>query len=460
MATSAAPPGRCDPRRTLELRGGDRGAGPVIYWMSRDQRSRDNWALLHAQDLALAARRPLVVAFALAPAFLGATWRQYAFMLEGLKEVESDLAALGIGFRLLTGEPPAAVAAFARREGAQTIVSDFDPLRVKRGWVENLCRRVSCPVVEVDAHNIVPCRIASPKLEFGAYTLRPKLRRLLGEFLTPFARVTAHPWNPPAAPATDWDRVAAGLKADRGVGPVEGLKPGPAGGEAALRRFVADRLAFYDEERNDPVADGQSNLSPWLHFGHLAPQRAALDVRAVDNVPAASRDAFLEELIVRRELSDNFCFYNPSYDAVAGFHAWARATLDAHRADPRERLYGAAELDAARTHDPLWNAAQTEMTRRGKMHGYMRMYWGKKLLEWTPSPEEALRLANLLNDRYALDGRDPNGYTGTAWCIGGVHDRAWGERPVFGKIRYMNDKGCKRKFDVAAYVRKSGSPTS
>ena len=204
--------------------------------------------------------------------------------------------------------------------------------------------------------------------------------------------------------------------------------------------------------RNDPTREGQSDLSPYLHFGQIAAQRVALEV---EGAPAGTKakEAFLEELIVRRELSDNFCYYHPQYDSVACFPQWARKTLDEHHDDPREYLYTPAQFEQAQTHDDLWNAAQREMVQTGKMHGYLRMYWAKKILEWTSSPEEALKIAIYLNDRYELDGRDPNGYTGIAWSLGGVHDRAWAERKVFGKIRYMSYKGCKAKFDVAAYFK-------
>jgi deoxyribodipyrimidine photo-lyase len=236
---------------------------------------------------------------------------------------------------------------------------------------------------------------------------------------------------------------------------------GPAPGEdaalAGLRAFVSGRLAGYDTNRNDPNKDAASGLSPYLHFGQLSAQLVALTVRAAllsDPALGASADAFLEQLIVRRELADNFCLHHPDYDTVDAFPAWARATLDKHRLDPRPVLYSLDELERARTDDPLWNAAQAEMVLTGRMHGYMRMYWGKKLLEWTEGPEQAMAWAVRLNDRWQLDGRDPNGYAGIAWAIGGVHDRPWPERPVFGTVRYMNSAGARRKFDVDAYVRR------
>ncbi len=296
--------------------------------------------------------------------------------------------------------------------------------------------------------------MASPKQEWAAYSFRPKILRSLEEFLTPFPPLSPHPYPAPeAAPPVETEALLKALPLDRTVPPVTWLPPGEAAAREHLRRFVAEKLPAYDRDRNDPTREGQSDLSPYLHFGQLAPQRAAWEVRE-SQAPPAAKKAFLEELIVRRELSDNFCFYNSRYDSVAGFPDWARRTLDDHREDAREYIYTLAEFEAARTHDPLWNGAQLEMVHRGKMHGYLRMYWAKKILEWTASPEEALETAIFLNDRYELDGRDPNGYVGIAWSLGGVHDRAWGERPVFGKIRYMSYKGSAGKFDVQTYINR------
>jgi deoxyribodipyrimidine photo-lyase len=249
----------------------------------------------------------------------------------------------------------------------------------------------------------------------------------------------------------DWEGVLTKLKIDRDVPEVDWIRAGEGAARRALSAFVKRKLPLYDEMRNDPSKDGQSHLSPYVHFGQLAAQRIALEVRKAA-APSSSKDSFLEELVVRRELSDNFCYYNPHYDTFQGFPDWAKTTLDLHRKDRREYLYSLEEFEHAKTHDDAWNAAQKEMVLRGKMHGYMRMYWGKKILEWTESPEDALKIAIYLNDTYELDGRDPNGYVGIAWSIGGVHDRAWKERAVFGKIRYMNYKGLKSKFDIGKYI--------
>jgi deoxyribodipyrimidine photo-lyase len=310
------------------------------------------------------------------------------------------------------------------------------------------------PAVEVDAHNIVPAWHASPKQEYGAYTLRPKIRKLLPVFLTSIPALLRHPyaWAHDSGPS-DWVTVRQTLRVDRAVGEAPGLTPGSTAGLCVLRRFLGHKLGGYPDASRNPAADGLSNLSPYLHFGQVSAQRVALEVNAAGAAPSA-RDAFLEELIVRRELSDNFCLYNPHYDTPHGFPAWARRTLSDHARDARPYVYTRERLEAGETHDDLWNAAQQEMVQSGKMHSYLRMYWAKKILEWTRSPEEALQTVIDLNDRYELDGRDPNGYAGAAWSVGGVHDRAWGERPVFGKIRYMSYNGCKSKFNVPSYVRR------
>jgi deoxyribodipyrimidine photo-lyase len=426
--------------------------GAVVYWMSRDQRVADNWALLHAQSLALERQTPLAVVFTLADSFLGATLRQFGFMLRGLASVAERLQELGIPFILLRGNPPDEICRFIQGHTVGVLVTDFDPLHIKRSWHDQVARSVSVPCIEVDAHNIVPCRVASSRQEFGAYTLRPKIHRLLAAFLHSFPPVTIHPFPWPA-PVKEFDLEAtlSGITIDRSVAEIDWLTPGEQGGKARLDHFVENGLAAYESERNDPCRQGQSGLSPWLHFGQLSAQWVALEVVSQLSTSPSS-EAFLEELIVRRELADNFCLYNSSYDRVEGFPDWAQRTIAEHRHDPREYLYTPEQLETGQTHDSLWNAAQLTMVTGGTMHGYLRMYWAKKILEWSPSPEDAMASAIMLNDRYQLDGRDPNGYAGIAWSMGGVHDRAWGERPVFGKIRYMNYKGCLRKFDVAEYI--------
>ena len=440
--------------RVRILKEGKKKDGPVVYWMSRDQRVNDNWALLFSQEMALRHESPLAVVFCLVPRFLGATKRQYGFMLQGLKEVERDLAQMSIPFYLLTGSPQEEIPKFVTKYGVGALVTDFDPLRIKKGWKEGVANKIEAPLYEVDAHNIVPCWIASPKQEYGAHTFRPKIKRALPEFLQDFPAPQKHPISQQEKIAeTDWNSIMKTTQVDHSVLEVDWIKPGEKAAQQALREFVENKLALYDELRNDPSKDGQSNLSPYLHFGHISAQRVALEVRK-SGINMRAQEAFLEELIVRRELSDNFCFYNSNYDSFDGFPDWAKRTLNEHRSDRRDYIYSLEQFEKAQTHDDLWNAAQKEMVHTGKMHGYMRMYWAKKILEWTESPEKALEIDIYLNDRYELDGRDPNGYVGIAWSIGGVHDRAWMDRKILGKIRYMSYNGCKSKFSVEDYIEK------
>lgn len=440
-----------DERRIRLLKDGPAHGGPILYWMSRDQRALDNWALLFAQELALERKKPLGVLFCLVPHFLNATMRQYDFMLQGLQEVERSLTKANIPFFLMTGTPEKEIPRFVEEHDVGALVADFDPLRVKRAWKHAIADRLRIAFYEVDAHNIVPCWFASPKQEIGARTLRPKIGRLLPEFLEPFPGLRKHlfPWKKKSL-SVDWGAATRSVRAEASP-PVRWIKPGEGQAAKRLRLFIESRLAAYDEGRNDPTKDCVSHLSPYLHFGQVSSQRVALEVSKAP-APVTSKDAFLEQLIVRRELADNFCYYNNEYDSIKGFPSWAEKSLREHVKESRAYLYTREELEHAQTHDELWNAAQLEMVRRGVMHGYMRMYWGKKILEWSTDAEEALETAIYLNDRYELDGRDPNGYTGIAWSIGGVHDRPWPVRPVFGNIRYMSYNGCKSKFDVRAYI--------
>lgn len=427
----------------------------MLYWMDRERRVRDNWALLFAEEQAHAQGVPLVVVYALPETFLEATWRSYAVLVQGLKEAEQDLKARGIPFVFRLGEPEEVIQQVSEEISAGLVVTDFSPLRVARAWRQTLGKRLSCALVEVDARNVVPCWVASPKLEFAARTIRPKLKKLLPEFLLPLPHTTSKAFvRLSRIPASDaWSDVQKRVRVDFTVEPVDWFVPGEAAAHTALHDFLKHRLTGYAEARNDPNTDGQSGLSPYLHYGQLSAQRVALEVQKTA-APAIDKDTFLEELIIRRELSDNFCLYQPKYDSVEGFPEWAKKTLTAHEADVREYTYSYHAFEQAKTHDELWNAAQQELLKTGKMHGYLRMYWAKKILEWTKSPEDAMKSAIKLNDRYELDGRDSNGYAGIAWSIGGVHDRPWFNRPIFGSIRYMSASGAKGKFDTAAYIKK------
>ncbi len=425
-------------------------SGGVVYWMSRDQRVTDNWALLFAQELAEKNHTTVSVVFCLRKKFNFATERLVDFMLGGLQEVEKSLLEKNISFTFLLSDPVEAVPRYINEHSSGALVTDFNPLRYSSNWKQQITKKITIPFYKVDAHNIVPVWESSPKQEFGAYTLRPKLLRKLPEFLEAYPRLKPQSEKLPQSPI-NWQKIRDQITMDTTVKKITWLNPGEKAAQKQLEEFLETHLSRYATKRNDMTESAQSELSPYLHFGQISAQRVALEVQDA-LVNAATKEAFLEELIVRKELSDNFCFYNPHYDNPDGFPAWAQQTLKAHAADEREYLYDLNQLEQAKTHDPLWNAAQKEMLAKGKMHGYLRMYWAKKIFEWSPTIAIAQKHAIYLNDKYFLDGRDPNGYAGIAWSMGGLHDRAWFERPVFGKIRYMNYNGAKRKFAIEKYI--------
>lgn len=430
----------------------------VVYWMSRDQRIMDNWALIEAKRMALSLDVPLVVVFCLVPKFLEATSRQFGFMLRGLREVEAAAREMYIPFHLVLGEPTQQVPKFAKQSEACAVVTDMSPLRVPMAWATKAAtglEKLSIPLIQVDAHNVVPVWEASNKLEYAARTIRNKIESKYSKFLCQFPDVPPNPTSTPLPKPVDWEKAEASLEIDTSVKEVETYKPGAAAARDTLNRFLA-KLPAYAAGRNDPNQRMLSDLSPYYHFGQISAQRCALEVSKHKAKGREGAAAFLEESIVRRELADNFCYYQPNYDNMKCAYAWARESLEKHASDTRSHIYTVEQFEKCRTHDPLWNAAQKQMMVEGKMHGFLRMYWAKKILEWTSSPSEAMRIAILLNDKYSLDGRDPNGYVGVAWSILGIHDQGWTEREVFGKIRFMNYKGCLRKFDVKRFCAKYG----
>lgn len=427
--------------------------GVVVYWMNRDQRVKDNYALFYAQELAKETNSELVVLFHISDRMDKVNKRQLEFMFLGLEEIEKDLRVLNIHFYIIIGYGGKVIPSFVKRIRAGVLVTDFSPLRLDRKILDETCKQLHCACYEVDAHNIIPVWVASHKQEYAARTLRPKVQKLLSQYLLEPSQLEIQ--SIPTLekrPPINWTALRGKLRIQTGIKHLEKYSPGEKAALNALKLFIGTRLEEYNNKKNDPNINGQSNLSPYLHFGHLSSQRLAFEVQksALDE---QQKEAFLEQLIIRRELSENFCFYNDKYDDYEGFPAWAKKSLNAHRNDEREYIYSLENLDSAETHDALWNAAQQEMKYKGKMHGYMRMYWAKKILEWSFSPEIALENAIKLNNSYEIDGNDPNGYTGIAWSIGGVHDRPWFERPIFGQVRYMNYNGCKSKFDVRKYIR-------
>jgi len=428
-------------------------SGPVVYWMQRDQRAQDNWALLYAQEKAQERGVQFAVVFNLVQNFGNASFRHYDFMLRGLEKTAAALQERNIPFVLLKGQPEVTIPDFLEKCSASELVSDFNPLRLVQAWKKNVAQLISVKMTEIDAHNIVPCWKASDKQEYAAYTFRPKIHKQLKDFLTDFPSLETQTQTGKIVAANiDWGVLLKNVQADRSVAPVDWLTPGTQAAKIRAQAFISQQLEDYDKKRNNPNQQGVSHLSPYLHFGQVSAQWLAYQVNNATDTNKESREAYLEELIVRRELTDNFCFYTADYDKVAGAHAWAQKTIAQHAADQREYTYQRKELEAAGTHDELWNAMQLQMVATGKMHGWCRMYWAKKILEWSDNAQMAIDRALYLNDKYELDGNDPNGVVGVMWSICGVHDRAWTERPIFGKIRYMNFNGAKRKFDVQAYI--------
>jgi deoxyribodipyrimidine photo-lyase len=453
--------------------------GSVVYWMQRDMRTNDNWALILASWLAKKRKVPLRVLYALSPPptspattnppalkDLPMSRRHADFLLGGLAKVHEELKAHYIPLHIVQCEEGhdkvgKAVCETLSFCSATTVVTDFSPIRHYRQWIElqalPLLEKSGIPLYQVDAHNIVPVWTASPKREVGARTLRSKINKVLGDYLTDFPDVDLSRVNKKQTdlvlPGFDLKEYEQFLHIDESVPSVSWAVPGTAAGMEQYHYFIKNSLAKYDTLRNDPThANITSNLSPWINHGHISFQKIARLTKKLNRY-ANGTASFMEEGIIRRELSDNYVYYTPNdYDAISAAAGWAQETLAAHSNDKREYVYSLEDLEQGRTHDDLWNAAQLQVVKEGQMHGFMRMYWAKKILEWTEGPEQALHFAQYFNDKYALDGKDPNGFVGVGWSIMGIHDQGWKEREIFGKIRYMNYAGCKRKFKVDSFV--------
>jgi deoxyribodipyrimidine photo-lyase len=440
------------PERTRLLNDKEIEAGEyVLYWMQSSQRAEHNHALEYAVRQANDLGQRLLVVFGLTGDYPEANLRHYAFMLEGLVDVQGALKERGIKMAVRRGSPDE-VAREAAKD-ASLVVTDRGYLRHQKRWRENVADGARCRVVQVESDVVVPVELASEKKEHAARTLRPKIKEHLEDFLvglapTPVGKSSTN-MKADGLDLSDLGKVLDGMNLDRSVGPVSHLhRGGISEAKKVLREFLENRFSSYAENRNRPETDAVSHMSKYLHFGHVSPVYVALEVRK-----SGGEDAYLEELIVRRELSMNFVHYEKDYDRFSCLPEWARKTLEDHKDDPREHVYPAKQLEAAETHDEYWNAAMREMVHTGYMHNHMRMYWGKKILEWSNTPGHAFRTALYLNNKYFLDGRDPNSYANVAWVFG-LHDQGWKERPVFGKVRYMSAGGLERKSKPEGYVEK------
>jgi len=442
-----------DPKRIKNLNDKTFQAnGYVVYWMQASQRSKYNHALEYSIQLSNRYQKPLLVFFGIAEGFPEANLRHYVFMLQGLKELKRSLEKRHIQCIIRKTSPEKGIVSLSKI--ACLLVVDRGYQRIQRSWRSYVANQIKCPMIQVESDIIVPVEEASDKEEYAAFTLRPKLMKNYDIYAkkpnTNIPMTNSFTKEFPSEDIKDITTYLSKTSIDDSVKPVDGFIGGEKYAEKRLNDFLKNKIDRYPELKNDPNLDYTSDLSPYLHFGNISPIQIAIEV---SKTPAY--ESFVEELFIRRELSINFAHYNPLYDSYECIPQWSKDTLKDHESDRREYLYELDDLEQANTHDPYWNAAQRQMMTTGKMHGYMRMYWGKKIIEWTKRPHEAYQKTIYLNNKYELDGRDPNGFAGVAWCFG-KHDRPWKKRPIFGTIRYMNDTGLKRKFDIEAYARKYG----
>ena len=447
-----------NPRVTIRRPGAPDPAGKcIVYWMQRAERGVDNHAVNLAVAIANELKLPLVVYFAGISNFPHANLRHYHFLQQGLPDIEEDLAARNITF-IMRRAPHESHERLLADCGAALCIGDENPMREPERWRAALAKKLRIPFWTVDTDVLVPTRLFG-RAQYAAYTMRPRLYKLVPEFLVPYENPHADvAWQrPPNFLADDVraDITAGWTHLDRSVGPVEAWPGGTHAGLKRLKLFTDSKLKDYIAERNRPETDGTSAMSPYLHYGHVGPQTIALAVAAAaaaDPSLTKAKESYFNELLAWRELSINFVRYQPDYDNAKCAEEWARRTIGEHDSDKREAVYTVAQLERAETYDELWNAAQLQMVKFGWMHNYMRMYWGKKIVEWTPNVDAAMEACVYLNDKYFLDGRDPNGYSGIAWAVLGKFDRPWGTRAIFGKRRYMSGASTGRKFDARQYI--------
>ena len=434
----------------------------VLYWMQMFKRVENNHALIYAIRQANELKLPLVVYEGLKYYYPWASDRIHTFILEGVEEKKKAFEKLGIRYVFYLqkdkNSPKQTVAKLAK--DAALIVTDDFPCFIIPQHNERISSMAKVPVFAVDSNGIIPMS-KFDKEEYGAYTIRPKIKKLLDNYLKPLAdekikiksldlEVDCPETNVTSATIP---KLVSECDIDHSVKASESYHGGTANGRKRLKKFVEEILPDYDKARSKPDRDGSSRLSSYLHFGFLSPLEIALAVQDAD-AQQASKDAYLEELIVRRELSYNFTRHNANYDSLESLPAWVHKTMREHVDDERQFLYTLEELEEGRTHDELWNAAQREMVVTGEMHNYVRMLWGKNVIAWTRSYEEAFETLVHLNNKYCLDGRNPNSYAGILWCFG-KHDRPWMERPVFGMMRYMTSGSTGKKFDAKEYIERT-----
>jgi deoxyribodipyrimidine photo-lyase len=429
--------------------------------MQRGVRAVDNAALDVAIEAGNILGLPVCIYFGVIPNYPNANLRHYHFLQQGLRDAAEDAAERGVGF--VVRRSPDKLEAFLEEVQAALLVGDENPCREPERWRKALARRLRIPYWTVDADVVVPSRVFNRSFVL-LHHFRPRLKAELPRFLVPSRKIEPlQRWNPRKKLAgfdlSDDMTVGFG-KLDRTVKPVDTFTGGTRSAVRRLSEFLKSDLAGYDSNRNHPEMAGTSRLSPYLHFGNIGPLTIALAIKksvAERKVPEATGERFLEQLIGWRELAVLFVRHEANYDNWECAAPWARKTLIEHTGDSRPYRYTFEQLERGETHDDLWNAAQREMVVTGWMHNSMRMYWGKKILEWAPDPATAFDWAVILNDRYQLDGRDPNGYAGIAWAVVGKLDRPWFNRPVFGLVRSMTGASYARKFNAEAYIQRHRS---
>lgn len=471
-------------QRTLALNQKPVLTDPVIYLISRDLRLNDNWALTYAHQLASQTRQPLRLVFHLLPTMGQRSHEHFQFLLTGLQQLQISAQKLNISLTVITTDSLTELTTAIASWNPGAVVLDFSPLKGPQQRARHLADNLNCLVAQVDAHNCIPVWQTSDHQEYAARTIRPKIHRLLPDFLETAPTIPTYPVanlklptrnevtfpNPTVA---DWQAIVNYVQAPTNHQQLP-WHPGESAAQTQLKIFLTERLTNFALYRNDPNQIACTDLSPYLHFGMI--NAATIIAKTLqytnlnlENVLAYDRSTpvlsgtppaqqqlhatatLLEEMVVRKELADNFCYYNHSYNSIVGAPTWAQQTLAKHQTDRRAIIYSLAELTRAKTTDTAWNAAQTQLIRTGKLHGYMRMYWAKQLLVWTPDVATAIQIAITLNDRYSLDGGDPNGYVGILWSLAGLHDRPWQERPIFGTVRTMTNTGLSRKFNLEKY---------
>jgi deoxyribodipyrimidine photo-lyase len=451
--------------RILNSAGERERADYVLYWSQMNRRAAANHALAHAIHLANERKLPLLVYEGLTCTYRHANDRLHTFVLEAVPETRKQTERLGAGymFYLRAHRSDANDMVYRLAERAACLVTDDYPTFIAAHHNGRVPGRLEIPYIAVDSSCIVPMS-RHEKRAYAAYAIRPKIRRELPQFFQPLEmpRLKLR-WQEELLPAfarrlrtevtgSNIAELVGGCEIDHRIPPSVAFHGGYDAARKRLRIFLSEKLRRYAKERNQPAARATSELSPYLHFGQIAALEVALAARDYAQEHKLIADEFLEELIVRRELAFNFARFTPNPETLDVLPDWCRNTMKKHACDKRPEVYPYEQFARAETHDALWNATQKELLLRGKIHGYYRMYWGKKIIEWAASYEEALRIMIELHDIHALDGRDPNTYANILWCFG-LHDRPWFERPIFGQLRYMSLEGMRRKTDVDAYIK-------